>query len=65
MIHHMAQKFSMEFNYTVLQLVVDHKIKIHKLDENLLYIIMTLRTNLGFRKTKIPSTVHPNDLEAN
>ena len=26
---------------------------------------MTLRMKLGFRKIKIPSTFHPNDLKAN
>ena len=48
-------KIYVEFNFTVLQLVVECKIKIYRLDGNLLLnIAMTLSAKLGYHKIKIP-----------
>ena len=39
----------------------NRKIKIRKLDANLVYITTRLRMKLGFRKIRIQTTFHPND----
>ena len=60
-------KFYMEFNFTILQSGgrnVNLKL-VNYVDENLLYITMTLSTKLGFYKIKNLSIFNLNDLKAN